>query len=151
MNSDWFVHWVECPNVSTTNSNLQKEKIVYHHLGCKWGYRPLSYLFKPLMLYAYHVLNNLGHTLASALFHVQQPSAVSVGHICLWSSRCSNNQLGSKIYIQSNIFFLKIRQKKLKIKKLNLNFNISILLSNTCTLHINLTLWFTLGIFIKML
>ena len=52
------------------------------------------------MLYAYHVLNNLGHTLASALFHVQQPSAVSVGHICLWSSRCSNNQLGSEINLE---------------------------------------------------
>ena len=32
MNFNWLVHYVECPNVLTTNCNLQKGYFVYNHL-----------------------------------------------------------------------------------------------------------------------
>ena len=43
INDNWLVHEVECPNVSTTNRNLQKGNFVYNLLTCKSIYRPLSY------------------------------------------------------------------------------------------------------------
>ena len=48
MNFDCLVHWVECPNVSTTNCNLQKVNFVYHQWGCISIYKPLSYPFGTL-------------------------------------------------------------------------------------------------------
>ena len=47
-NFDWLVYLNECPNVLTTNCNLQKGNFVYLYWGCTLIYQPLFYPFRSL-------------------------------------------------------------------------------------------------------
>ena len=40
LNFDLLVHLIDCPNVSTTNYNLQMGNFVYQHWGCTSINRP---------------------------------------------------------------------------------------------------------------